>query len=45
MLGFTKILKMKIRVFLNLLTVHAAKILDLSLEIMLSPLKSGTKQL
>ena len=31
--------------FLNLYSVHAAGILDLSLEIMLSPLKLGTKHL
>ena len=37
--------KNEITCFLNLLAVHPAKILDLSLEIMLSPLKSGTKQL
>ena len=31
--------------FLNLYSVHAVRILDLSLEIMLSPPKSGTKHL
>ena len=40
---FTKILKVKTCVFLNLYSVHAARILDLSLEIMLSPPKWETK--
>ena len=42
--GFSKILKVKI-CFLNLFSIHTARILDLSLEIMLSPPKWGTKHL
>ena len=42
--GFTKILTVKI-CFLSLHSVHAARILDLSLQIMLSPLKWGMKNL
>ena len=42
---WNKILKVKICIFLNLCLAHEAKILYLSLEIMLSPLKWGTKQL
>ena len=41
--GFTKILK--VMCFLNLYSVHAARILDLSPELMLSPPKWGTKHI
>ena len=41
----TKILNVKICVFLNLYSVHAARMLDLSLEIILSLPTWGTKQL
>ena len=43
--GFIKILIVKICGFFDMYLVHAARILELSLEVMLSPPKRGTKHL